>query len=77
MTQHHDIRLDFFDRLHNLQEVYSRGEILPGSKEHIEIIVLEEMESMFVQQQMKRHYETELKIFERMNRAARSAELRV
>ncbi len=77
MTQHHDIRLDFFDRLHNLQEVYSRGEILPGSKEHIEIIVLEEMESMFVQQQMKRHYETELKIFERVNRAARSAELRV
>jgi hypothetical protein len=77
MTQHHDIRLDFFDRLHNLQEVYSRGEILPGSKEHIEIIVLEEMESMFVQQQMKRHYETELKIFERVNRAARPAELRV
>jgi len=76
MTQHHDIRLDFFDRLHNLQEVYSRGEILPGSKEHIEIIVLEEMESMFVQQQMKRHYETELKIFERVNRAARPAELR-
>ena len=69
MTQRHDIRLDFFDRLHDLQDLYSRGLILPGSKEHMEIIVLEEMESMFVQQQMKQLYETELKIFERRNRA--------
>ena len=75
MMQRHDIRLDFFDRLHSLQELYSRGRILPGSKEHMEIIVLEEMESMFVQQQMKRHYETELKIFERKNRVAAPAEL--
>ena len=77
MMQRHDIRLDFFDRLHSLQELYSRGRILPGSKEHMEIIVLEEIESMFVQQQMKQHYETELKIFERINRVAPPAEVHV
>jgi hypothetical protein len=69
MMQHSGIRLEFFDRLHELQGLYSCGRIFPGSKEHMEIIVLEEMESLFVQQQMKQLYETELKIFERTNRA--------
>jgi hypothetical protein len=73
MLQRKDIRLDFFDRLHRLQSLYSNGRILPGSKEHMEIIALEELESMFVQQKMKQHYETELKIFERTSRVASPA----
>jgi hypothetical protein len=67
MMQRNDVRLNFFDRLHKLQGLYSSGRIVPGSKEHEEILILEELESMFVKQQMKQLYETELKILERAN----------
>ena len=63
--QHRDIRLQFFARLHNLQALYCAGKISPGSPQHSEILLLEELESLFVRQKMKRLYEVELRLLDR------------
>jgi hypothetical protein len=55
----------FFKRLHDLQALYCDGQIKRGSPEHSEILALEELESLFVKEQMKRHYEVELRLLDR------------
>jgi hypothetical protein len=56
---------DVFLRLRYLQDLYSKGAFPSGSPKHFEILALEELESLFVQQQMKRLHEVGLKLSER------------
>jgi hypothetical protein len=52
-----DILGQCYQRLRRLQALYFEGQILWGSPEHFEILLLEEMESLLVQQEMRRFYE--------------------
>ncbi len=65
VVQQKDIRRHFFARLHHLQAQYCQGRIKKGSPEHAEILALEELESLFVREEMKRHYEIALNLRDR------------
>jgi hypothetical protein len=75
MTLQKSIRNHFFARLHKLQVLYCDGKIARGSPEHLEILALEELESLFVQNQMKRLYEVELRLLEHKTQDVISANL--
>ena len=62
-TKHIDICLD---ELRRLQQLYYEGKIKPGSYEHTKILMLEELESLFVKQKMKQLYEAELNVSARV-----------
>jgi hypothetical protein len=62
VLQTKDVRRHFFSRLHNLQALYADGKIVRGSPEHSEILALEELESLFVKQQMEKLYGVQLKL---------------
>ena len=64
MTLQKNIHSHFFARLHKLQALYCDGKIARGSPEHLEILALEELESLVVQNQMKQLYEVELRFLD-------------
>jgi hypothetical protein len=65
MLQSKDFRRSLFDRLHHLQFLYCEGKIARDSPEFSEILMLEELESIFVRRQMELLYEVHLGIFNR------------
>lgn len=48
------MRLQFLGRLHKLQDLYCSGKIAAGSPRHSELLALEALESLYVQNEMKR-----------------------
>jgi hypothetical protein len=55
------------NRLHKLQHQYARGQIRRGSKDHREMLVLEELESLVVGQQTRQYCELKSLLLERAN----------
>ena len=53
---------DLLARLHRLQIDDCDGKIEKGSPEHFEILALEELELLFIKQQMQKLYETNLNL---------------
>ena len=62
MTFQQDIVCYAFVRLRHLQTLYCDGEIMRGSPEHFEILALEELESLWVREEMRRHYAAECRL---------------
>ena len=65
MLRQHDLRLQFFGRLHKLQDLYYSGKFASGSPRHSELLALEALESLYVQGDMKRVGEVEIRLAER------------
>ena len=53
------------ERLHDLQTLHCAGQIASGSPEHSEILVLEELESLLVREEMRRFYQVKLRLADR------------
>lgn len=68
MLHHHDMRLQFFKRLHQLQDLSCSGKVASGSPRHSELLALEALESLYVQGDMKRVGEVEMRLAERARR---------
>jgi hypothetical protein len=65
MPRRQDMRLQFFKRLHKLQDQCCSGKIAPGAPKHLELLALEALESLYVQREMKRVGQVELSLAER------------
>ena len=65
MPRHQDMRLQFFGRLHKLQDLYYSGKIASGSPRHSELLALEALESLYVQNEMKRVGRVAVRLAER------------
>jgi hypothetical protein len=68
---HNDVLSRCFQRLHHLQSLYRNGKILWGSPEHFEILALEEMESRYVREEMRRLYQAQQRLEERVSGSPR------
>ena len=55
-----------FERLHDLQTLHCAGQFASGSPEHSEILVLEELESLLVREEMRRFYQAKLRLADRV-----------
>jgi len=67
MPRRENIRLQFFDRLHRLQDLYCSGKFAPGSPRHSELLALEALESLYVQNEMRRAGQIATRLAERGN----------
>jgi hypothetical protein len=67
MPRRENIRLQFFDRLHRLQDLYCSGKFAPGSPRHSELLALEALESLYVQNEMKRVGQVAVRVAGRAN----------
>jgi hypothetical protein len=65
MLRRQDMRLHFFERLHKLQDLCCSGKVARGSPRHTELLALEALESLYVQREMKRAGQVELRLAER------------
>lgn len=59
MTFQQELDCYAFVRLRHLQTLYCDGEIMRGSPEHFEILALEELESLRVREEKRRHHAAE------------------
>jgi hypothetical protein len=64
-----DILGQCYRRLRRLQALYFEGQITWGTPEHLEILLLEEMESLLVQEEVKRFYDFEPRLTNRTKAA--------
>lgn len=74
MVHSNEIRENLFYRLHHLQALYSNGAFPSGSPKHLEILVLEELESLFVQERRKQTHEVESRLSESMKQSVAFAD---
>jgi hypothetical protein len=61
------MRLQFFDRLHRLQDLYCAGKFAPGSPRHSELLALEALESLYVQNERRRIGQIAMRLAEHGN----------
>jgi hypothetical protein len=64
MPRRENMRLQFFDRLHRLQNLYCAGKFAPGSPRHFELLALETLESLYVQNEMRRAGQVAIRVAE-------------
>ncbi len=62
---HDDFLRRSFERLRHLQNLYCDGHFEWGSPEHSEILALEELESFWVREEMKRFHTAKLNMARR------------
>jgi hypothetical protein len=72
MRRHKDIHPDLFARLHKLQELYYSGKFERGSLQHAEILALEDVESVYVQREMKQFHQVEQSLANRLGQKTAS-----